>query len=65
MFVVNESYRYYKVFIQKLVSPVYGTKEEKAQFLCREYVKSLEKTLRQYPEQWYNFFPFWEEQKFY
>jgi len=27
--------------------------------LCREYVNVLEKTVRQYPAQWYNYFDFW------
>ena len=65
MFVVKESYRHYKIYIQQLTTLETGTKEEKALFLCREYVKSLEKILHQYPEQWYNFYPFWEEQKNY
>jgi predicted LPLAT superfamily acyltransferase len=60
MFVVKESYRHYKIYIQQLVQPETGTKEAKALFLCREYVKSLEIILLQYPEQWYNFYSFWE-----
>jgi predicted LPLAT superfamily acyltransferase len=63
MFAVKESYRFYKIYIQKLIPQESGTKEEKAMFLCREFVTSLEQTLRQYPVQWYNFYPFWEEQK--
>ena len=61
IFVVKESYRHYKIYIQQLTQPETGTKDEKALFLCNEYVKSLEKTLLQYPKQWYNFYPFWEE----
>ncbi|MDR2570087.1 MAG: hypothetical protein LBD23_07290 [Oscillospiraceae bacterium] len=60
IFVVKERYRHYKVFIQKLTPPSLGTKEEKALLLCREYVKSLENIVLQYPEQWYNFYPFWK-----
>ena len=60
MFVVKERYRHYKIYIQKLMPPASGTKEENALLLCREFVKSLEKTLLQYPEQWYNFYPFWK-----
>jgi len=63
MFVVKERYRRYKIYIQKLVPSSLGTKEEKALLLCHEFVKSLEKTLLQYPEQWYNFYLFWENQK--
>ena len=62
IFAVKKSYRHYKIMIQKLTPPETGNKEEKALFLCREYVNSLEKTLLQYPEQWYNFYPFWETQ---
>ena len=63
MFAVKESYRHYKIYIQKLPHPTETTHEQKARSLCNEFVKSLEKTLLQYPEQWYNFYPFWEEQK--
>jgi len=61
MFAVKEGYRHYKIEIQKLMPPTAGTKEDKALFVCTEFVKSLEKTLLQYPEQWYNFYPFWEQ----
>jgi predicted LPLAT superfamily acyltransferase len=61
MFVVKESYRHYKIYIQKLTEPKGENKEEKALFLCNEYVNSLEKILLQYPEQWYNFYGFWKE----
>jgi predicted LPLAT superfamily acyltransferase len=63
MFAVKESYRHYKIYIQKLTPKKSCSKEEKALFLCSEYVKSLEKTLLQHPEQWYNFYPFWMQQK--
>lgn len=63
IFVVKESYRHYKIFIQKLPSSIETTNEKKSLFLCNEYVRSLEKTLLQYPEQWYNFYPFWKQQK--
>jgi predicted LPLAT superfamily acyltransferase len=62
IFVVKETYRHYKIYIQKLPEPKAENKKEKALFLCKEYVKSLEKTVLQNPEQWYNFFPFWEKQ---
>jgi predicted LPLAT superfamily acyltransferase len=63
MFVVKESYRHYKIYIEKLAQQTKETKTEKALFLCNEFIKSLEKTCRQYPEQWYNYYPFWNEQK--
>jgi predicted LPLAT superfamily acyltransferase len=63
MFAVKESYRHYKILIQKLPQPTETTNGKKALFLCHEFVKSLEKTLCQYPEQWYNFYSFWKQQK--
>lgn len=35
---------------------------EKVENLLRQYVKTLEDTLRQNPEQWFNFYEFWETQ---
>lgn len=63
IFAVKESYRHYKIFIQKLPQSTETTNEKKALLLCHEFVKSLEETLLQYPEQWYNFYPFWKQQK--
>jgi predicted LPLAT superfamily acyltransferase len=60
IFVVKERYRHYKICIQKLTQPETENKAEKALMLCREFVKYLEETLSRYPEQWYNFYPFWE-----
>lgn len=34
---------------------------EQAKDLANQYVAELEKIVRQYPEQWFNFFPFWLE----
>lgn len=32
---------------------------EKAEDILQQYIKSLENLLRMYPDQWFNFFPFW------
>jgi predicted LPLAT superfamily acyltransferase len=63
MFAVKEKYKHYRIFIQKLPQTTETTNEQKARFLCQEFVKSLEKTVLQYPEQWYNYYPFWKQQK--
>ena len=62
MFVVKENYRHYKIFIEKIIKPEKEKKEDNVQLLCNEYDKSLEKIVRQYPEQWYNFYQFWEKE---
>lgn len=32
----------------------------KAEYICRQYVNSLEKTVMQYPLQWFNYYEFWQ-----
>ena len=64
VFVLKNAYREYKIYIQKIENQNnIEIKEEKIDFFCNEYVKSLEKIVHQYPKQWYNFYPFWEAEK--
>lgn len=60
-FAMRESHRTYK-FHFTLASPI--TKQNgvrKEQNLLEQYVKALEQVLRQYPEQWFNYYSFWED----
>ena len=36
-------------------------KNEQVKFYLNSYIGFLEKIVQQYPEQWYNFFPFWSQ----
>lgn len=63
IFVVKTSTKNFKV----LVNPINFTDENqsnpvKAKLLGQQYVKHLETIVQKYPTQWYNFYPFWEEQ---
>lgn len=39
------------------------TRKEKIKGMVEDYVRSLEHMLREYPLQWFNYFPFWEEEQ--
>jgi predicted LPLAT superfamily acyltransferase/uncharacterized protein (DUF2062 family) len=51
----------YKVFTFKAMKPAMEDKEHQLQDLLHQYVHHLEKMVNVYPEQWFNFFPFWSE----
>ncbi len=43
-----------------IAETVVRTKEKRAeQALLEQYTQTLEKIVRQYPEQWFNYYPFW------
>ncbi|MDR1545028.1 MAG: lysophospholipid acyltransferase family protein [Prevotellaceae bacterium] len=64
VFCVKISAKKYKIFVQTcscvpLRSPL--TKREQISILAKNYVAELEKIVRKYPEQWFNFYEFWKE----
>jgi predicted LPLAT superfamily acyltransferase len=61
LFVMKESAKHYHVFLSRIdhYSASYLSKKEKVEILALNYVSELEKILEKYPEQWYNFFKFW------
>lgn len=64
IFVVKEKFKTYKVYIDELViDRDTHNKVERANALGKEYVSNLEKILRNYPSQWYNFYMFWNSNK--
>jgi len=68
VFCVKISTKKYKVFVKQIGSDVINetgkttTAERKLQIknLATEYVKELENIVKQYPEQWFNFYEFWK-----
>ncbi len=63
IFVVKEKYKTYQVQVNKVeVSNFSGTKKEHALLLGDAFVKKLEQIIQKNPTQWYNFYPFWNEQ---
>lgn len=61
VFVLKESTRDYRIILENMHIPTEGSTAEKVESLAREYVAALEKVVRQYPDQWYNFYDFWAE----
>jgi predicted LPLAT superfamily acyltransferase len=56
---MREAQRTYR-FHFFIAETVVRTKEKRAeQALLEQYTQTLEKIVRQYPEQWFNYYPFW------
>jgi predicted LPLAT superfamily acyltransferase len=60
VFAMKEGRRRYKVLLERLPEPAGETRQERVQFLADAYASSLEAVVRQYPDQWYNFYDFWK-----
>jgi predicted LPLAT superfamily acyltransferase len=63
IFAIKVSAKKYKIFVSPcrgvpLRSP--SSKKEKTENLVFSYVKELENIVKQYPEQWFNFYEFWK-----
>jgi predicted LPLAT superfamily acyltransferase len=61
LFVMKESPYHYHIFISRLDHFTLNNQTEigKVEVLARNYVSEMEKILEKYPEQWYNFYKFW------
>ena len=57
--VMKEGWTGYHVYVTPLPYDRTLPKKEQVDTLLREYVAQLEKCIRRYPTQWYNFFDFW------
>ena len=60
VFVMKEGRRDYKVLLDRLPESEGKTRQERVQALADAYASTLEKVVRQYPDQWYNFYDFWK-----
>ncbi len=59
-FVMKESALHYHVYIRTLETPSTALKrEERVEQLARSFVQELERIVRLYPLQWYNYYNFW------
>jgi predicted LPLAT superfamily acyltransferase len=59
-FVMREKGMHYHIYIRRL-SAIGSSREEKIDSLTDSYVRAVEDVVRRYPEQWYNFYPFWNK----
>jgi predicted LPLAT superfamily acyltransferase len=62
IFCVKTSAKKYKIFISPLCMEELPPKTKRGQIsnLVQNYVSELEQILKQYPEQWFNFYEFWK-----
>jgi len=62
IFVMKESVSNYHVYVKPLLldDSTKVPKREKAELLTRAFAKELENVVRQYPEQWFNYYEFWK-----
>ena len=58
--VMKASLRSYKIYVTPLPYDKAATRQEQIRQLSLAYANELEKRVRQYPAQWYNYFEFWE-----
>lgn len=58
--VMKSSATAYKIYVAPLHYDKVATRQEQIRQLSQSYVAELEKRVRQYPTQWYNYFEFWE-----
>ena len=59
--VMKTSLRSYKIFVTPLPYDKEATRQEQIRQLSSAYVAELEKRVRQFPTQWYNYFEFWNK----
>lgn len=57
--VMKEGAKKYRIFVTALPYDKSLPRKEQALQLCLRYVAELEKRVRQYPAQWFNFYDFW------
>lgn len=63
VFVMKESGLKYSIFVQPItVDPVPDEKPKlKAERLASKYIAELEKVVKKYPKQWFNYYEFWNQ----
>ena len=59
--VMKASLTKYKIYVTPLPYDKKATRQEQIKQLSKAYVTELEKRVKQYPEQWYNYFEFWQQ----
>lgn len=61
LFVMKESVRHYHLYLARIdrYANDHLSTNEKVEVLARNYVTGLERIIKEFPEQWYNFYKFW------
>lgn len=61
LFVMKESTHRYTVYVRPLQAAAHPKQGDGTQGLAQAFADELEKILRKYPEQWFNYYEFWEK----
>lgn len=59
--VIRISRKKYKIFVVPLAYDKQASRKQKMEQLAKKYAEELECLVRQYPDQWYNFYDFWAD----
>ena len=65
IFVMKHSLYKYKVYVRRLqpVMPEKGSRDDKAAYLAQAFSQELATILKTYPEQWFNYYEFWTDER--
>ena len=60
--VMREGYKKYRILITQLPQPhANANRKESVEMLAQAFASELERVLTLYPEQWFNYFEFWNQ----
>jgi predicted LPLAT superfamily acyltransferase len=60
LFVLKVSALRYRIHVVRVPTPQEGSKREQIDRMTRSFAVILEGIVKKYPEQWFNFYPFWK-----
>jgi len=60
IFVIKISIKKYTVFVRPICAETALNRKRKAENLVKSYARELESIVKQYPEQWLNYYEFWK-----
>jgi predicted LPLAT superfamily acyltransferase len=63
VFAVKESKLHYHFFASEIKDYSTISKDAVMQEMLNDYAAEMEKKVKQYPEQWFNYYNFWEQKK--
>lgn len=63
IFIMREKTWNYTVYVNEIHYDENLNIRQRSEQLAKNYAKELESVLKEYPDQWFNFYDFWEDQK--
>lgn len=61
VFVMKDGVKRYHIIVNRIDFPAEAPRKERAHIMAQEYAKCLEAALKRYPNQWFNYFEFWND----